>query len=83
MVSVIADPALEEWRSWQAPSSRPSLVDYAVQCCGDFYPKGCTSRLVCHGAPAMALEQILSDGALLSAATRTGRKAEGLASAST
>jgi hypothetical protein len=83
VVSVIADPALEEWRTWHAPSSRPSPVDYAVQCCSDVYPKGCTSRLVCHGTPPVALEQILSDGALLSSATRTGRKGEELATAST
>ena len=82
-VTVIADAALSQWKTWGAPETRPHPGEFATQCCTHVYPRGCTARLVCHGAPASRARRILADGALRPAIALTGRAASDLAAAST
>lgn len=82
-VDVVADPALADWDTWRAPEARPGPGAFATRCCAHVYPGGCSSDLVCHGAPAVSAARILADGTLLPATTVTGRTAADLAAAST
>ena len=82
-VDVVADPALSGWETWRAPVTRPHPGAFATQCCTHAYPRGCTARLVCHGAPASSASQILADGVLRPAIAVKGRAATDLAAAST
>jgi hypothetical protein len=82
-VTVEADAELAGWPTWAAPVTRPEPADFAVQCCSDVYPKGCGARLVCHGTPSAALEQVLADGVLLSPVDQTGLDGQALAAMST
>jgi hypothetical protein len=82
-VDVVADRTLADWQSWREPQIRPSPGAYATQCCTHVYARGCSNRLVCHGAPALVAAQILAEGALRSSAEISGREAADLAAAST
>ena len=83
-VSVIADAALDSWKHWGSPASRPVPGSWPTPCCTHVYPAGCGQLgLLCHGTPVAALEAILKQGRLRSSESLTGRSPESLAANST
>ncbi|MHB1445034.1 MAG: hypothetical protein ACYCTI_03520 [Acidimicrobiales bacterium] len=84
VVTVIADPELDDWHSWGRPAVRPVPGSQPIQCCTHVYPDCCGSApLVCHGAPSGTVAAILAAGALRSSARLTGMRPEALAARST
>jgi hypothetical protein len=83
VVTVTAQPELSDWESWLTPTRRPHPGAFATQCCTHVYPDGCSSMLVCHGAPAIVAPQILEQGVLRSAVAATGHGPDELAGWST
>jgi hypothetical protein len=82
-VSVVADPALSDWHTWRPPAVRVHPGEFAIQCCTHAYRDGCSTDLVCHGAPAAVASQVLADGALRCATAISGREGDEHAAAST
>jgi hypothetical protein len=82
-VTVVADPTLADWTAWRPPTVRPNPGAFAIQCCSNFYPDGCSGTLVCHGMPTPVASPVIAQGALLPATEATGRDRDRLAAGST